>query len=126
MALSAGFAASLPTNYEYYTSTGINSGLNANQSFFTLNDKLIKIYSGAMHYFRVPRPYWRDRLRKIRAAGLNTVETYVPWNLHEPENGIRLVLQKFHKTPNVTVLKVNLTSVKEDRSLKTSCTWRSF
>ncbi|ERL89541.1 hypothetical protein D910_06906 [Dendroctonus ponderosae] len=87
MALSAGFTASLPTNYEYYTSTGINSGLNANQSFFTLNDKLIKIYSGAMHYFRVPRPYWRDRLRKIRAAGLNTVETYVPWNLHEPENG---------------------------------------
>lgn len=91
MALSTGlnsFTASLPTNYEYFTSDGIKEGLNASRSFFTLNDKLVRIYSGAMHYFRVPRAYWRDRLKKIRAAGLNTVETYVPWNLHEPESGI--------------------------------------
>nr|CAH7738059.1 unnamed protein product [Callosobruchus chinensis] len=52
-----------------------------------LNDKEVFIYSGAIHYFRVPRPYWRDRLRKLRAAGLNTVETYIPWNLHEPRSG---------------------------------------
>ncbi|KAH1027762.1 beta-galactosidase-1-like protein 3 [Dendroctonus ponderosae] len=84
---SGGFSGSLPTNYEYFTADGIRQGLNADQSFFTLNDKLIRVYSGAMHYFRVPRPYWRDRLRKIRAAGLNTVETYVPWNLHEPQSG---------------------------------------
>lgn len=91
MALYSGvnpIAANLPTNYEYYTGDGIAQGLNTNQSYFTLNDKLIGIYSGAMHYFRVPRPYWRDRLKKIRAAGLNAVETYVPWNLHEPESGV--------------------------------------
>lgn len=41
-----------------------------------------------MHYFRIPSTYWRDRLKKLRAAGLNTVETYVSWNLHEPENGV--------------------------------------
>ncbi|KAG5895368.1 hypothetical protein JTB14_029592 [Gonioctena quinquepunctata] len=41
-----------------------------------------------MHYFRIPRAYWKDRLKKIRAAGLNTVETYVPWNLHEPLSGV--------------------------------------
>ncbi|XP_060517546.1 beta-galactosidase-1-like protein 2 [Cylas formicarius] len=90
MALVAGslpITANLPTNYEYYTSGGINRGLSADQSYFTLNDKLVRIYSGAMHYFRVPRAYWRDRLKKIRAAGLNTVESYVPWNLHEPETG---------------------------------------
>jgi beta-galactosidase len=40
-----------------------------------------------MHYFRVPPAYWRDRLYKLRAMGLNTVETYVAWNLHEPEPG---------------------------------------
>ncbi|XP_063931739.1 beta-galactosidase-1-like protein 2 [Zophobas morio] len=79
--------ASLPTSYEYYTGGGITSGLSANQSYFTLNNQNITLYSGAMHYFRVPPPYWRDRLRKMRAAGLNTVETYVPWNLHEPANG---------------------------------------
>ncbi|KAK4882083.1 hypothetical protein RN001_005402 [Aquatica leii] len=77
----------LPTLYQHYTAGGIHSGLSASQNYFTLNDKNITLYSGAMHYFRVPKPYWRDRLRKMRAAGLNTVETYVPWNLHEPEIG---------------------------------------
>lgn len=77
----------LPSLYEYYTSGGISSGLSANQSYFTLNNRNITLYSGAMHYFRVPKAYWRDRLRKMRAAGLNTVETYIPWNLHEPVNG---------------------------------------
>ncbi|KAL3288707.1 hypothetical protein HHI36_003142 [Cryptolaemus montrouzieri] len=80
-------SAVLPTLYEYYTLPAITSGLSANQSYFTLNDRNITLYSGAMHYFRVPKPYWRDRLRKMRAAGLNAVETYIPWNLHEPEDG---------------------------------------
>ncbi|VEN61728.1 unnamed protein product [Callosobruchus maculatus] len=74
-----------PTLYEHYTAGGIHTGLNADKPYFTLNDKNISIYSGAVHYFRVPKQYWRDRLRKLRAAGLNTVETYVPWNLHEPQ-----------------------------------------
>lgn len=45
------------------------------------------IVSGEMHYPRIPREYWRDRLRKARAMGLNTIQTYVFWNLHEPEPG---------------------------------------
>lgn len=77
----------LPSLYEYYTSGGIISGLSTDQPYFTLNNKNITLYSGAMHYFRVPKKHWRDRLRKMRAAGLNTIETYVPWNLHEPELG---------------------------------------
>lgn len=77
----------LPTLYEYYTSNGISSGLTTETSTFKLNGKDIFLYSGAMHYFRVPKKYWRDRLRKMRAAGLNAVETYVPWNLHEYESG---------------------------------------
>ncbi len=55
---------------------------------FYLNGEPFHIYSGAMHYFRIPREYWRDRLLKLRAAGLNTVETYVPWNFHEPQKGV--------------------------------------
>lgn len=61
--------ANLPTLYEHYTDGGIHSGLNADTSKFKLNGKEIFLYSGAMHYFRVPKPYWRDRLRKLRAAG---------------------------------------------------------
>lgn len=54
---------------------------------FELDGKPFQIVSGAIHYARVPRAYWRDRLKKARAMGLNTVETYVFWNLHEPEPG---------------------------------------
>ena len=50
--------------------------------------KPYQIISGAIHYPRVPREYWRDRLRKARAMGLNTVETYAFWNLHEPRPGV--------------------------------------
>ncbi|XP_056634551.1 beta-galactosidase-1-like protein 2 [Diorhabda sublineata] len=78
----------LPTLYEYYAENGIKAGLSDKTPQFTLNNKNITIYSGAFHYFRVPRAYWRDRLRKMRAAGLNTVETYIPWNLHEPQPGV--------------------------------------
>ncbi|XP_023677815.1 beta-galactosidase-1-like protein 2 isoform X2 [Paramormyrops kingsleyae] len=41
-----------------------------------------------MHYFRVPRAYWSDRLLKMKACGINTLTTYVAWNLHEPERGV--------------------------------------
>lgn len=77
----------LPTLYEHYTAGGVHSGISTAQPHFTLNGQNITLYSGAIHYFRVPPAAWRDRLRKARAAGLNVVETYVPWNLHEPQPG---------------------------------------
>lgn len=90
-----GLAASeeLPTNYEYYTEGGVLSGLNADQRYFLLNGKNITIFGGAFHYFRVHESQWEDRLRKMRAAGLNTVETYVPWNLHEYHSGKSFIRQ---------------------------------
>ncbi len=54
---------------------------------FYMDGEEFHIYSGAMHYFRIPEDYWEDRLLKLKAAGLNTVETYVPWNFHEPQKG---------------------------------------
>ena len=41
-----------------------------------------------MHYFRVPRIYWQDRLSKAKALGLNTIQTYVAWNTHEQKEGV--------------------------------------
>ena len=55
---------------------------------FSLEGKPLRILSGAIHYFRVPRDYWEDRLAKLCACGFNTVETYIPWNLHEPQEGV--------------------------------------
>ncbi len=54
---------------------------------FYLNGDEIQIISGGIHYFRVVPEYWKDRLEKLKAMGCNTVETYVPWNLHEEEKG---------------------------------------
>ncbi|XP_061576198.1 beta-galactosidase-1-like protein 2 [Cololabis saira] len=62
-------------------------GLRADSSLFTLDGAPFRILGGSIHYFRVPRPYWKDRLLKMKACGLNTLTTYVPWNLHEPERG---------------------------------------
>src|SRR5579863_9608774 len=55
---------------------------------FLFDGKPYQIISGEMHYPRVPREYWRDRFRKARAMGLNTITTYVFWNLHEPRPGV--------------------------------------
>src|SRR4051794_3819668 len=45
------------------------------------------LVSGGVHYFRVPQSLWRDRLQKAKWAGLNTIETPVPWNWHESKPG---------------------------------------
>lgn len=55
---------------------------------FLLDEKPFRIFSGEMHYFRIPREYWRHRLQCVRAMGLNTISTYMPWNLHEPMPGV--------------------------------------
>lgn len=62
--------------------------LTYNKDKFYLDDKEFTIISGAMHYFRIPREYWYDRLLKLKECGFNTVETYTCWNLHEPEEGV--------------------------------------
>ncbi len=56
-------------------------------SNFMYDGKPVRLLSGAMHYFRIVPEYWADRLQKLKACGFNAVETYVPWNLHEPKPG---------------------------------------
>jgi len=55
---------------------------------FTLDGKLFQVVSGELHYERIPREYWRARLKMARAMGLNTIATYIFWNVHEPKPGI--------------------------------------
>lgn len=77
--------------YDYFTGGDenlITKGLEANDpNHFELNGKPMKILGGSMHYFRIHPDHWRDRLRKYRASGLNTIDVYVPWNLHQPRQG---------------------------------------
>jgi beta-galactosidase len=54
---------------------------------FTLDGKPFKVLSGELHYERIPRAYWHARLKMAKAMGLNTIATYVFWNVHEPTPG---------------------------------------
>ena len=54
---------------------------------FYMDGEEFVVISGAMHYFRIPREYWHDRLLKLRECGFNCVETYTCWNLHERREG---------------------------------------
>jgi beta-galactosidase len=87
--------------------------LTTTRDQFLLNGKPFRILSGAMHYFRARPEVWRDHLEKMRLFGLNTVETYAAWNLHEPRPGEfhfdgALDLVKFIQTADEVGLKVIL------------------
>ncbi|WP_189548610.1 beta-galactosidase [Streptomyces lavendofoliae] len=63
------------------------AGFTVGDRDFLLDGRPVRLLSGALHYFRVHEGQWGHRLAMLRAMGLNCVETYVPWNLHEPEPG---------------------------------------
>jgi beta-galactosidase GanA len=52
-----------------------------------IDDQPTVLLAGQLHYFRFPKAEWRDQLLKARAGGLNTIDTVIPWNLHEPVPG---------------------------------------
>ena len=56
-------------------------------SAFLLDGKPFQMISGEIHYPRVPREAWKQRMHMAKAMGLNTIGTYVFWNLHEPQKG---------------------------------------
>ncbi len=61
--------------------------LTAKNESFYFEGEPFQILSGGIHYFRTVPEHWEDRLLKLKALGLNTVETYIPWNFHEPKKG---------------------------------------
>ncbi|HTB62551.1 MAG TPA: beta-galactosidase family protein, partial [Opitutales bacterium] len=54
---------------------------------FLLDGQPFQIRCGEIHFARVPREYWRQRLQMCKAMGLNTVCAYLFWNFHEWEPG---------------------------------------
>ena len=54
---------------------------------FLLDGKPFQIISGEIHYSRIPKEYWRHRIKMVKAMGCNTIATYVFWNYHEIEEG---------------------------------------
>jgi len=61
-----------------------DGALSVAGSTFRLDGRPLRLMGGALHYARIPRPYWRDRQSKLIDLGCNTVESYGFWNAHEP------------------------------------------
>ncbi|XP_058496368.1 beta-galactosidase-like [Solea solea] len=54
---------------------------------FRKDGEVFRYISGGIHYYRIPRVYWKDRLLKMYMAGMNAIQTYIPWNFHEETPG---------------------------------------
>lgn len=54
---------------------------------FMVDGKRVWLVSGRVPYARLPRDQWASRIQAAKNAGLNTIETPVFWNRHEPRPG---------------------------------------
>ncbi|XP_071499664.1 beta-galactosidase-like [Diadema antillarum] len=66
---------------------GRSFSIDYDTNTFLKDGQPFRYISGSFHYSRVPAFYWQDRLDKMKMAGLNTLQTYVMWNYHEPSPG---------------------------------------
>ncbi|XP_033107265.1 beta-galactosidase-like [Anneissia japonica] len=88
--------------------------VNYDGNSFSKDGQPFRYISGSIHYARVPRGYWDDRLKKMYATGLNAIQVYVPWNFHERSPGrytfednadLVAFLQKANETGLLVILR---------------------
>ncbi|XP_026876238.2 beta-galactosidase [Electrophorus electricus] len=71
-----------------FATAGPSFTVDYKKDCFLKDGEPFRYISGSIHYSRVPRVYWKDRLLKMYMAGLNAIQTYIPWNFHEPTPGL--------------------------------------
>ncbi len=54
---------------------------------FLLNGQPFTVKAAEVHYPRIPRAYWEQRIKMCKALGMNTLCMYVFWNIHEQQEG---------------------------------------
>lgn len=84
-----------------------------NRNDFLLNGEPFQIIGGQMDPQRIPPEYWSQRLKMAKAMGLNTVFSYLYWNLLEPSPGVwdfggRNDVARFFRLAQKEGLKVSL------------------
>ena len=84
LALSTLSTAALANDLMYPPAPAAQAAIKIDGQGFIINGQRTYIASGCIHYPRVPRDLWRDRLLRLKRAGFNTVQTYAFWNFHEP------------------------------------------
>jgi hypothetical protein len=54
---------------------------------FSIAGKDVVLIGGSMHYFRTPPAEWETDFKRMHEDGFNIVDAYIPWFVHEPEEG---------------------------------------
>ncbi|KAK6282884.1 hypothetical protein POUND7_016709 [Theobroma cacao] len=65
----------------------VNQGVTYDGRSVIINGKRELLFSGSIHYPRSTPDTWPDLLTKAKYGGLNVIQTYVFWNIHEPIEG---------------------------------------
>lgn len=55
---------------------------------FLMNGKPFKYVAGSFHYFRALPQTWREKIKTMKAGGVNAVDIYVHWALHNPKDWV--------------------------------------
>ncbi|XP_010530895.1 PREDICTED: beta-galactosidase 11-like [Tarenaya hassleriana] len=76
-----------------------NAGVTYDGTSLIINGKRELLYSGSVHYPRSTPDMWPNIIKRAKQGGLNTIQTYVFWNVHEPEQG------KFNFSGNADLVK---------------------
>jgi beta-galactosidase len=88
VALAVASVPALANDAMFPAQTAAASSIGWNNNYFVVKGKPTIVSAGEIHYARVPRELWRERLVKMKRAGFNTVSTYVFWNAQEPASGV--------------------------------------
>ena len=75
------------TSISFSTQTLGEHSISYSPNGFSINGSYKLLRGGSLQWFRLPQSEWEDRIEKFKAAGFNTIDMYVPWNLIEPEEG---------------------------------------
>lgn len=65
-----------------------NFTIDYEKDTFIKDGKPFRYVAGSFHYFRALPETWRQKMRTMRAGGLNAVDLYIQWSLHNPEDGV--------------------------------------
>jgi len=61
--------------------------ISVNNYYISVNDRPFIPVTGEFHFSRFPHEYWDESIKKMKAGGINTIATYVFWNIHEEKEG---------------------------------------
>ncbi|KAL4142199.1 hypothetical protein QTP88_004704 [Uroleucon formosanum] len=88
--ISVYFSLALLLSFHFeYVNSDRRFYVDYDKNEFIKDGNIFRYVSGSMHYFRVPRPYWRDRIRKMKSADLNAIS--VTHHNNEWNNGYVLI-----------------------------------